>query len=132
MVSKKLGTGLHSDVYEALFEQDSDQIFAIKVFNREAILHKELIQCEFDILKKLEGHENVMKAFEYVKESGKIKIPRCIPVNDFDVFASYRTGYDLKENASYMTMEICKKDLFSFICINGPISDQPLAKYLLR
>ena len=72
IVSKKLGAGLHSDVYEAFFERDSDQFFAVKVFNSEAIVHEELLQREFDILKKLDGHENVMKAFEYVKVKGKI------------------------------------------------------------
>ena len=63
---------------------------------------------EFEILQKLSGNENVLKATEFVRGNGKIRIPRNIPKDEYDTLYKYRTGVEKDEKASYLLMELCK------------------------
>ena len=91
-----LGAGSQAKVYEAYFEGDNVvNSFAVKVFNEKTVGGKDAIDREFEILSKLNGHENVLKASEYARGNGKIEIPRNIPKDENDPYARFRSGVDL-------------------------------------
>ena len=87
---------------------------------------------EFEILQKLSGHENVLKATEFVRGNGKIRIPRNIQKDEYDTLYKYRTGVEKDVKASYLLMELCKQDLFDFIIKNGKAPNESFAKYIFR
>ena len=67
-----------------------------------------------------------------MRGKGKLQIPRNIQRDEYDIMAKYRTGVDEQDSASYMTMELCKQDLFDLIASKGPTTSEPLAKYLFK
>ena len=133
-MTRKLGDGAQAKVYEAHFEGENNvNSFAVKTFSSAyAKLNDGAISREFEILQKLNGHDNVLKASEHARGNGKLQIPRSIPTDEFDSMARFRSGMDLTEEASYMTMELCKQDLFDLIAEKGPVQNQSLAKYLFK
>ena len=71
-VTRQLGDGAQAKVYEAHFENESiENSVAVKVFNNLTLGSTELAaEREFQILKALEGHENVLKASQFVRGNG--------------------------------------------------------------
>ena len=133
-ITRQLGDGAQAKVYEAHTEQDSQtESFAVKVFSDFRRVGTEAsAEREFEIMRKLEGNENVLQAAEFVKGKGRLQIPRNIQRDEYDVMAKYRTGVDTQDSATYMTMELCKQDLFDLIATKGQITNEPLAKYLFK
>ena len=65
------------------------------MFNKFTLECNEIAaEREFDILRKLNGHENVLKATEFVRGNGKIRIPKNIPKDEYDTLYKYRTGVE--------------------------------------
>ena len=132
-ITKQLGDGAQATVYEAHYRGENNvNSFAVKVFNSSPVNGDSAVEREFEILKKLNGHENVIKASEFARGNGKLQIPRSIPKHEYDSLARYRTGFEEKESATFMAMEKCKQDFFDLISEKGPISSEPLVKYLFR
>ena len=72
-ITKQLGDGAQATVYEALFRgENSVNSFAVKVFNSQPVNGDSVVEREFEILKKLNGHENVIKASEFARGNGKL------------------------------------------------------------
>lgn len=106
-------------------ELASDHSFALKTFEKDEF--KALGLREYQFLKNLENHQNIIKVFNH-SSSGMIsnkslKNP-VVKSNEIKTYSCKNDKPFLEKGFDYMTMEYCPNgDLFDLIKKNGKLSE---------
>ena len=103
----------------------------MKLFSNNSLANRNgTPENEYELLSKLDYHPNVVKVYDFIRSKEQVQIPRNIPRDENDTFAKFREGNIEHDNASYITMELCKKDLFDLVAEVGPLKDDSLIRYI--
>ena len=89
----------------------------MKLFSQNEKLDiKRIAKKEYNILKKVQDHPNIIKVYDFAIRNGHIEVPNCIPRDEDDKFSSQRTGVKIYKDATYITMELLNNgDFFDVI-----------------
>ena len=126
IVSKKLGGGAEANVYEARFA-GTETALAVKIFKPANLIRRpDTAEKEYKLLKQFSDHSNVLNVYDFAKGDGKVQIPNEIS-DDFDVLSKASNDtHTSNENATYLTMELCKMDLFDLVTRKVACKDEML------